>query len=170
MDKTQLIKYAALALGAYMVYRFWIQPALTDAVPVKVLPGQPPPQPVVNSTPPPAPPPPAQAVTTPGMATEADFIRWATDQSAANSADRSKTLTFDEWNYYRSKGGKTVMDALAAKGITPDNRGTIKFNAAEYWYLMQSSGMSGLPHYMYEGEQTNYGGLGLVHPNYAWLT
>ncbi len=165
MDKKELIKYAAMALGAYMVYQYWIKPMMAE--PVAARPAVPPPgQPAATPpTPPPPQPPATSTAQVPGMATAADFTKWATDFAAATAAPRDKVLTFDEWNYYRSNGGRPIVDALAVRGISADNRSVMKIDAQTYWTMMRQvdAGMSG-----FDGGYA-YAGLGLVHPSYAWL-
>jgi hypothetical protein len=140
MDSKQLIKYAAIALAAYLVYQQFI------ATPAQTL--QPGPAPAPMPGPQPVSPgpqtqaPPAQTATAQPV-TEAALIQWATSEPAATTAPANVVYSIDEWNYYRDKGGLPVIDALTVPGINAGNRSTTKFSASAYWSSMRAAGLAG---------------------------
>lgn len=163
MDTKQIIKYVAIAAAAYLAYEYFLKPSIFP----KQLPAGPDPAPGPQATPhpttgaptgtPASPPPTGTATGAPPVVTEANLILWATDSVAAAKAPSNVVYTADQWNYYRQKGGHTVVDALAFSGVNSANRGSYTMNAQTYWQGMTAAGMSGL----YSGAA----GLGA----YSWL-
>lgn len=162
MDSKQLIKYALIGVGAYLIYKqFFGQTVQASSLP----PGQTGTGAGAGTNPPPTQPPTNTQVLVPSptQVTESQLILWSTNEQAAASAPSSITYTIDEWNYYRQKGGQPYFEALVIPGITNENRGTIRFSAPAYWAAGKAAGLAGLR-----------GGFGAQaftdqYRNYSWL-
>jgi len=157
MDSKQLIKYALIGVGVYLIYRQFLPQVGAGPGPT---PGNQP------STTPPSPytPPPTTTaqVQAPMRVTEAQLVQWATNKQAAQTAPRNVTYTIDEWNWFRQQAGQPYFEALAVPGITNDNRGTIKFSASAYWAAVKAGGMAGLRGFGVQAFADQY-------RNFTWL-
>ena len=199
MNTKDIIKYLAIGGAVYFVYRYLSQhwgamaaiaagetssdkPGVTTA----------PTSPTTGSTtitvkPPPTPPPAIPVASAPPTFNwptgDALYTLLATDESAARAYPNAVTFNFDEWNYYRSLGGKPVIDALLVQGITGANRSSLVFTPAGYWdalwktamlnssaeallNLHDTSEMHPLSTLMGMGMGM---GMGTVAPQYRWL-
>lgn len=136
MEQSTLIKYAALAVAAYVVYRYvqtldWFSaPAVADG-----------PSPVPASTSSAAPAEPAPAPTL-----DEQYRRAASDEDYARTAPLSLAVNVDQWNWYRAiVTGQSQPDPLLM-GFTAETR-AFPITARQYWDALKGAtgqGVAGL--------------------------
>ena len=188
MDTEKIIKYVAIAAAVYLAWRYmspgddpsWV--GLTPLPPTQPGTGAgtgsgpvPPPHPSGTgaSAGTSSPPPPPQATPSPSAqpSAQANPVLLATNYEAAvadsgGNPPYSRTntrYTVDEWNYFRSQGGKQIIDALSFPGIDSGNRSTARVTADQYWtgMIVINRGNPGA---------LSLNGLGLgAFGQYAWL-
>ena len=167
METKELIKWVAIGVAGYMIYR-WLEqnglfgtPALAGAQPAVLPAGTAAVVPAVQPTAtPPATPPAdpfgvsaraAAAAANPwvGPPPSADMLmRAAWDQSQASAVGNYR-LNASQWNWYRTQYAQTVLklpDDKATQYPTLDAFcGTCQdMTASEYWAALRSSGLTGL--------------------------
>lgn len=130
METKDLIKYAAMAGAAYLVYEWWRSHAVAIAAVGAGEVGTGAGTAATTGT----------TVTSAGKPTGAtggatandNLIRLAIDEAYAIASWPGPTLSADQWNYYRTAGGKPIYDAgvLMSFGVAPDRSRPIV--ASEY--------------------------------------
>lgn len=170
METKQVIKYALIGVGVYLIYRQFFQHDTGQTQPLLVRP-QPQPQPTPGQTQT-QPPESGRAQTSPQPApvsvpvTEAQLVAWANNEQLAAAAPAGITYTIDEWNYFRSQGGGTTIDAVSVPGINDSNRSLVRFKASAYWAALKAGGLSG-----YSLTNSNPGmGHIAFGDQFSWLT
>lgn len=108
METRDLIKYAALAGAAYLVYTWWRDYSTTSAGPA------------AGALPPPGTSPTTSTTVTSagkptteigGAVANDNNVRLAIDESYATASWPGPLFSIDQWNWFRSQGGKPVYDA-----------------------------------------------------------
>lgn len=152
MDKGQIIKYIAIAIGVYFVYKYVVSGSLFGDDAATALPGgAPAPQPSITTPPqqlvirPPAnlPPPPVVATVVP---TDDQLMAAAFEASQAGQAGSYK-LNGWQWNFYRGAEAnrRGVYDALRHEPVLDSFMDPSQpITAAEYHSHLASGGISGL--------------------------
>lgn len=151
MNKQDLIKYAALAVGAYLIYKY----VFADGGIFSSTPGQ---LPAGNGTQPPAPPPgpsgqPADtmppATTAPPSNTTMERVpdetlhrqKLVSNRLYATTHQGSLKLSADQWNYYRQQLNLGIKDA----GLLPDR--SVTMTASQYLdWVDGGTTLAGLSH------------------------
>lgn len=152
MDKGQIIKYIAIAIGVYFVYKYVVSGTLFgDDAATALLPGTQPGTPVqprliappVYAAPPAQAPPPVVATVVP---TDEQLMAAAFEASQAGQAGSYK-LNGWQWNFYRGQEAvrRGVYDALRHEPVLDSFMDPSQpMTAAEYHSYLASGGISGL--------------------------
>ena len=160
MKTEDLIKYALIAVGAYLVWEYVISPMMaapaigtgatppvntnTGVQPVQNTQTQIQTQPVQTQ--------PALPPTQPtGIASNPDVFSKFLNAAAGGNANSQMSLNLDQWAYYYNGlnspvvplTGDQIATMMNAGGITATNRSTLTMSAGQFVDLLQAAGITG---------------------------
>ena len=138
MKGQDILKYALIAVAAYLLYKYAVEQGWLGAPELPGLPPTPGGQPQLQ---PPAVQPPAQPPTQPPAQPPAATTKDRVGQ-AARAAGYAGTLTFDQWNYFygqvAARPGPAIEDAFP--GVPRETQMTLD----QWWAGVSGAGFSGL--------------------------